>query len=134
MTASGDAPLAYQWRFNGNNIADATATVYARSNAQPVDAGNYTVVITNVIGSVTSQPAVLKVLVSPVISHVVGTKTNVTLTFESLAALTYVVEYKNAVNDSTWTPLATNLSAGGLFSFVDNSTNLSNRFYRIVVR
>ena len=61
VVASGSAPLSYQWRFAGTNIGGANSTSYTRSNAQLVDAGNYTVVVTNSVGSVTSAVAVLTV-------------------------------------------------------------------------
>ncbi|MDW8309308.1 MAG: immunoglobulin domain-containing protein, partial [Verrucomicrobiales bacterium] len=69
VTASGSPPLAYQWRFNGANIPGATTNVYSRTNVQPADAGDYTVVITNAHGSVTSAVARLTVLSPPVITN-----------------------------------------------------------------
>ena len=59
VVATGTAPLVYQWSFNGGNISAATNTSYTRTNAQPVDAGNYTVRVTNSAGSVTSGVATL---------------------------------------------------------------------------
>ncbi len=60
--ASGAAPLNYQWRFNStNNLTDATNNAYTRANAQLSDAGNYTVVVTNASGSLTSSIAVLTI-------------------------------------------------------------------------
>jgi hypothetical protein len=66
VTASGSAPLAYQWWFNGAKIAGATAPSSTRSNVQPADAGSYLVVVTNRAGSVTSAPALLTVNTRPV--------------------------------------------------------------------
>lgn len=65
VTAAGGTPLYYQWRFAGNDILGATNSSYTRSNAQPADAGNYTVVVTNYAGSVTSAIAALTVNVTP---------------------------------------------------------------------
>jgi uncharacterized lipoprotein YddW (UPF0748 family) len=62
VVATGTAPLAYQWRFNGTNLVGATATSYTRTNAQPADAGSYSVIVTNVAGSVTSSNALLTVI------------------------------------------------------------------------
>jgi len=59
VTGGGTAPLTYQWRFNGTNIGGATGSSYTRANAQAVHAGNYSVVLTNASGSVTSAPALL---------------------------------------------------------------------------
>ncbi|MEY4917535.1 MAG: hypothetical protein RL616_1448 [Verrucomicrobiota bacterium] len=57
--ATGSAPLSYQWQFNGVDISSATNASYTRTNVQPVNAGNYSVVLTNLGGSVTSSVAVL---------------------------------------------------------------------------
>ena len=57
VTASGTAPFSYQWRFNGTNLASASASVYTVTNAQPANAGSYTVVLANSAGSITSAVA-----------------------------------------------------------------------------
>ena len=67
VSASGSAPLSYQWLFNGTNLAGATDSGYTRANSQPAHAGNYSVVVTNVAGSVTSAVAALTVTV-PIVS------------------------------------------------------------------
>ncbi|MDB6125119.1 MAG: Fibronectin type domain protein [Pedosphaera sp.] len=59
VSASGAAPLKYNWRFNGTNIAGATTSSYSRANIQTSDLGNYNVVVTNTFGAVTSAPAAL---------------------------------------------------------------------------
>ena len=61
VAASGSAPLAYQWRQSGTNIAGATASSFSRVNAQPINAGNYTVIVTNGLGSITSALASLTI-------------------------------------------------------------------------
>jgi beta-lactamase superfamily II metal-dependent hydrolase len=65
VSASGTAPLSYQWRFAGVNIAGATAASYTRTGVQSNDAGNYSVVVANAAGSVTSANAVLTVTAAP---------------------------------------------------------------------
>lgn len=65
VTATGAGLLSYQWRFNGTSLAAATASAFTRTNAQLADAGNYTVVITNTLGAVTSAGAALTVTVQP---------------------------------------------------------------------
>jgi len=61
VAAVGSPPLAYQWRFKGTNIANATNTVLTLSNAQFTNNGSYTVVVTNDGGSKTSSGATLTV-------------------------------------------------------------------------
>ena len=62
VTASGTAPLSYQWKKNGINIPGATLASYTTPAASLSDNGSsFSVVVTNSIGSVTSNPAKLTV-------------------------------------------------------------------------
>ena len=61
VNATGSAPMTYQWRKNGANIAGATASSYTIANAGSGDEGSYDVVITNPAGSLTSAAAVVTV-------------------------------------------------------------------------
>jgi hypothetical protein len=62
VMASGEAPLTYQWRKDGEGILGATDSTYSIASAQVGDAGDYTVVITDgCSGSVTSAVATLTV-------------------------------------------------------------------------
>jgi hypothetical protein len=65
VVATGTSP-AYQWfksvtnlLINGGNVSGATSATLVLSNLALADAASYTVVITNVLGSVTSAPATL---------------------------------------------------------------------------
>ena len=69
VTATGAPPLGYQWYFNSTNpIYGATGSNYTKLVVQLADAGNYSVVVTNAGGSVTSAVALLKVSVPPLIA------------------------------------------------------------------
>ena len=59
VEASGTAPLSYQWSLNGAALAGATGSALTLDPVQPGDAGNYTVVVANSVGSVTSAVATL---------------------------------------------------------------------------
>jgi glucose/arabinose dehydrogenase len=61
VTASGSPTPTYQWRRNGTNISGATSPTYTIPNVQPADAGQYSVVVTNSAGTVTSNNATLTV-------------------------------------------------------------------------
>src|SRR2546428_10084847 len=61
VTAAGDAPLSYQWRFNEADLFGMTKTTLTIMNVQRANAGNYSVVVTNPSGSVTSQVATLTI-------------------------------------------------------------------------
>lgn len=66
VTASGATPLAYQWYFNASPFNGATTQTLSFTNARSSDAGDYIVVVTNAMGSVTSQKATLTVTTAPV--------------------------------------------------------------------
>lgn len=59
VVATGASPLSYQWRFNGNNLPGATNATFSILNAGTANLGNYTCVITNSCGTVTSAVATL---------------------------------------------------------------------------
>jgi len=61
VTASGRPAPTYQWYFNGTAISGAIGSSYSLTGAQSGNAGSYTVVVTNAMGSVTSDPATLTV-------------------------------------------------------------------------
>ena len=69
VTAKGSAPLNYQWRRNGTNIAGATGSSVTLSNILTSQAGSYSVRVTNVYGSVISSNAALTVLPVPAFTN-----------------------------------------------------------------
>jgi uncharacterized repeat protein (TIGR03803 family) len=62
---SGTPPLQYQWLFNDTNIVGATNATYIIPAVVIANTGNYSVMVTNLAGSVTSSNALLVVLVPP---------------------------------------------------------------------
>jgi hypothetical protein len=85
VMASGTAPLRYQWRFNNGDLIGQNGADLTLSSVQPAQAGNYTVVITNGVGSITSAVAVLVVNAPPTIT---SDPTNVTVLDGSPATFT----------------------------------------------
>lgn len=61
VAASGTPAPTYQWQKNGVAIAGATYSSYTIAGLSSVDAGSYTVVATNSVGSVTSDAGLLTV-------------------------------------------------------------------------
>ena len=73
---SGATPLSYFWRFNGNNIANATNSSYTIASAVTNHTGGYSVFVTNRFGAALSTNAAL----------VVSTRPTVTLTASDASA------------------------------------------------
>lgn len=130
--AGGTATLAYQWRFNGTNIAGATGSTYARLNAQAVHAGNYSVVVTNNSGSITSAVATLTLTPS------------LPLQFTSIAALAdgrvslqltgdpgFNVQLETSTNLTDWSVLTNLANPAGTLVFTNQPpAELSSQYYR----
>jgi pectate lyase len=57
----GTAPISYQWSLNGSIIPGATFSMLTLTNVQLSQAGGYTLVASNSVGTVTSQVATLTV-------------------------------------------------------------------------
>jgi len=61
VSATGTAPLSYQWRLTDADLIGMTSATLTITNVQRTNAGNYRVVVTNLSGSVTSQVATLTI-------------------------------------------------------------------------
>ena len=134
VTASGTAPLTYQWKKNGSNISGATSSTYTTSATAVGDNGSvFIVVISNAASTVTSTDATLTVnapSVSPSITTQPGNQTvtaGQTASFSVSASGTAPLTYqwrKNGSNisgatSSTYTPPATVVGdSGAVFSVV----------------
>lgn len=62
VSASGTAPLGYQWYFGNVAINGATGSSYSLTNVTTDNAGNYYAVVTNNFSTATSSVAILTVL------------------------------------------------------------------------
>ncbi len=92
--AVGKPAPAYQWRKDGVDLPGATSALFTLAAAQAADAGDYTLVVSNAHGSLTSAPATLALAAQLATHRLVGpgyvagstlTVTN-TLTFTGTAA------------------------------------------------
>jgi hypothetical protein len=92
--ASGIAPLNYQWLFNNANISNATNANYTVAGAQIINAGNYSVVITNTYGSATSS--VVSLAVYPVQTTIFSDS------FDSNTAANWIVNKSSSDNSVTF--------------------------------
>jgi hypothetical protein len=59
VLVSDTSGASYQWKFNGVNISGATGDSLLLTNVSAANQGQYSVVMTNSVGSVTSIPAAL---------------------------------------------------------------------------
>ena len=65
VAVNGNPPFAYQWRTNGTAIPGKTGANLVVTNLTSANNGEYTVVITNAYGSVTSSPVQITLQAGP---------------------------------------------------------------------
>ena len=125
VAATGTPPLIYQWRKTGNLISGATNAVFSIAGALLSDAGNYDVIVSNFVGSVTSSIVVLTVnqaaagiITPPTASAIIYGQT---LTGSILSGGTASVPGIFAFVDTTIAPNAGSTNA--LVSFTPTDTN-----------
>jgi subtilase family serine protease len=141
-TASGSTPLVYQWQKNGTNISNgagisgATSNVLSFTAATTNNSGNYSLIVTNSYGSVTSSVAVLSVGFAPAIT---SQPANLIVLSGSNAVLSATVSGSKPLSFQ-WLFNGTNLPAGGnvsgttsnVLSITAATTNNSGNYSLIV--
>ena len=65
VVAGGTPPFIYQWQVNGTNISGAISDTLDLINVRTNDAGSYTVLVSNEVGTTPSAPAILTVTPLP---------------------------------------------------------------------
>jgi arabinogalactan endo-1,4-beta-galactosidase len=134
-TVLGAAPLVYQWEQSGTNLANgagisgANTTNLTLTGVTSNSTTNYTLVITNVYGSVTSSVAVLTLLVpstisTPLTNQIVECGSNAT--FAIIASGTPPLNYQ-------WSLDGTTVSGATNSSFTLTNTTLPSHAVSIVV-
>ena len=132
VTATGLPTPVYRWRFNGTNIANATNASLTVISPQTTNAGNYSVVLSNFMGAVTSSIATLTIippLPAQFQSATLLPDGTLQLIFNGDSAWSYTVE--TSTNLVSWTTLTNLTSASGIFNVTTGAvTNNPCRFYR----
>ena len=131
VTASGTAPLSYQWQKNGTAISGATSSAYTTLATTASDNGAlFTVVVSNSVGTVTSNAATLTVNVPPSITTqpagqtiTAGQAATFSVTATGTAPLSYQWEknataISGATSSAYTTPATTASDNGALFTVV----------------
>ncbi|HEX6638926.1 MAG TPA: PQQ-dependent sugar dehydrogenase, partial [Steroidobacteraceae bacterium] len=147
VTASGSAPLQYQWQRNGANISGATGSTYSFTATAADNGATFRAVVSNGAGSAVSNSATLTVpanaaptgtITSPASQRYRGGQT---FTFTGTgtdtedgtlpaSAFTWRVDFHH---DTHWHPFmpATSGVTSGSFTIADRGETSANVYYRL---
>lgn len=129
--AVGNRPLSYQWQCNGTEIPGATTALLTLPGVQATDAGTYSVVVSNLAGTLASRDAVLTVQAPKLIcidSVASLPDGRVELTINGGPG-NFAIECAPTL--SGWTQLDSLTVTGAVFQYIDPETNQASRFYRV---
>jgi uncharacterized repeat protein (TIGR03803 family) len=131
VSVSGTPPFSYQWRFNGANLLNATNAAYAIQAVGATNTGNYSVVVTNLLGSVTSSNALLTVIVPPTLALQLLAGYPL-LNLYGMLSSNFVVQYSTSLADTNWANLLslTNLPSSPYLFLDPAGDGEPARFYR----
>ncbi len=133
VSATGAAPMSYQWLKNGSPVSGQTASNLSFAAVKTNDTGNYAVVVTNLSGAVTSTPsAALTVVGWPLLVLSNAPSNRVALRLNQFPSATYAVDFRNSLAVTNW-QLLSNLPSVAAASNVLLSAPLTNgaQYYRI---
>ena len=132
VTASGTAPLSYQWSQNGTAITGATSSSYTTpAETTSANGAKFAVVVSNTAGSVTSNSATLAVTAAAVAPSITSQPANQTTfagqtaTFSVIASGTAPLSYQwhkngtaisGAISSSYTTPVEVTSDNGAQFT------------------
>ncbi len=136
ITATGTG-LTYQWYFNTVAISGAVNATYTINSTATTNAGNYTVVVSNSGGSITSNAAALAITIAA--SNSIASETVTTghgLTFSAGNTAGSLQWQISTDNGTTWVNLANDSTYSGVLtatlSITNAATALNNARYRYV--
>jgi pectate lyase len=135
--AGGSATLTYQWYFNTNTpLPDATNAVLTLTNVQAENLGVYSVVVTNLAGTVASTNASLfltmNMAAAPQLSGFVYDHGMFSMSINGDAGHDYVIEASTNLTD--WIAIFTNIGPNMPFVWSDaNAGSFNRRYYRVQI-
>ena len=129
VDALGGLPLYYQWLKDGTPIMGASGSSLVLTNLQLTDAGNYSVVVTNAYGSITSSNAYLTMNPAGVSLALYSG-----ITIDGVVGLTYGIQYSTDLsNTNGWRGMANvTLGTPTQLWFDVQPASQPQRYYRVV--
>ena len=128
VIAEGTEPLSYQWYKEGTLLEGAATASYTIESVSAEDLGNYTVIVSNELGEVTSDIAVLSYLTSPTI-----TMPPISLTVDAWSQAVFQVEALGAESYQWYRNDIPISGATGAFYTIDSAKGIDVGTYKVVI-
>jgi uncharacterized repeat protein (TIGR03803 family) len=140
VTVFGARPLAYYWQRSGTNLTDSSSLsgVHSRilsfNNLTAADAGTYSVIVSNSLGSLASSNAILTILAPPAIQSITHSNASIVLAWSAMPGQKYQLQFKSIVTAPDWTNLGTSITAtAATLTASDPIGANAQRYYRVVL-
>jgi len=148
VTASGTAPLQFQWQRNGVNISGATASTYSLTTVPADNGAAFRAVVSNAAGSIASNAATVTVLSNAAPTATITAPTDgapyrggQTFTFAGTgtdpedgtlpaSAFTWRVDFHHDDHTHPHLPPTSGITSG-TFTIADRGETSANVFYRV---
>ncbi len=135
VTASGTAPLSYQWQKGTTAISGANSVTYTTPAATSADSGSkFSVVVSNAAGSITSNAATLTVTATAVAPAITQQPASVTVTAGQTATFSVIATGTDPLTYQ-WLQGTTTITGATSASYTTPATTTANSGtqYKVVV-
>ena len=130
---TGNPAPTYQWQLNGVDIPNATGATYSVPNILYAQRGTYSVVVGNLVGSLTQNVAFVNVQIPLSINPQPPQNGSPMVEIIATATQAVVLQFSTNLNLNTWTPILTNTDLSVPITFFQGlSTSPPAQFYRLI--
>jgi uncharacterized repeat protein (TIGR03803 family) len=140
VAAFGASPLNFQWQKNGGKLTDgghisgSATRILTLQAITPDDAGTYSVIVSNALGSIGSAGAMLVVESPPLFQSATQAGGLMTLTWSADPGYSYQLQSTTNLASANWANLGPALTAtNSSLSVSDAIGSFSERFYRVLL-
>jgi hypothetical protein len=104
------------------------------NNISFANAGGYSVIVSNALGSVTNSGTLVTAVTAPVFQAVAQTNLSVRLAWSAISGQRYQLQFKSSLPSPTWSNLGAPVTAtNAVVTVTDPFGSNTQRFYRVLL-